>query len=196
MLASTRRKKSKKTAQRISLSLDNRGPHKCSAEKRVRRGLTPTPRHPVAPPQGDGLPQDTPHKPGWLNPSEGKEWLGMPPLLSPDLWHRKVATDLASKAVGDLRVPRHRLHRTSLGIAPQGMGTSLTLEVTPVPPQMLEQTAPLHPTMTVSRMASGGTPRKPSSRRSARISAMASARLSRASSGVWPCPLAPGISRQ
>ena len=30
MLASTRRKKSQKTAQRISLSLDNRGPHKCS----------------------------------------------------------------------------------------------------------------------------------------------------------------------
>ena len=30
MLASTRRKKKQKTAQRISLSLDNRGPHKCS----------------------------------------------------------------------------------------------------------------------------------------------------------------------
>lgn len=40
---------------------------------------------------------------------------------------------------------------------------SLTLKVTPVPPQMLEQTAPLHSTTTVSRMASGGTPRKPSS---------------------------------
>ena len=31
MLESTRRKKKQKTAQRISLSLDNRGPHKCSA---------------------------------------------------------------------------------------------------------------------------------------------------------------------
>jgi hypothetical protein len=108
----------------------------------------------------------------------------MLPLLGPALWHSEVTTDLANKAVGDLRVPRHRLHRTGLGIAPQGMGTALTLEVTPVPPQMLEQTAPLHPPMTVSRIASGGTPRKPSSRRSARISAMASARLSRASSGV------------
>jgi hypothetical protein len=58
----------------------------------------------------------------------------MPPLLGPHLWHREVATDLAREAVGDLRVPRYRLHRTSLGIAPQGMGTALTLEVTPVPP--------------------------------------------------------------
>ena len=56
--------------------------------------------------------------------------------------------------------------------------------------------APLHPTTTVSRMASGGTPRKPSSRRSVRIRAIASTRLSRASAGVRPCPLAPGISRQ
>ena len=31
MLASTRRKKSKKPLMRIFLSLDNRGPHKCSA---------------------------------------------------------------------------------------------------------------------------------------------------------------------
>jgi hypothetical protein len=52
----------------------------------------------------------------------------MLPLLSPDPWHSEVTTDLANKAVGDLRVPRHRLHRTGLGIAPQGMGTALTLE--------------------------------------------------------------------
>ena len=58
----------------------------------------------------------------------------MPPLLGPDLWHSEVATDFAREAVGDLYVPRHRLHRTGLGIAPQGMGTSLTLEVTSVPP--------------------------------------------------------------
>ncbi len=114
------------------------------------------------------------------------ECLGVQQLLGPNLWHREVATNLASEAVGYLRVPRHRLNRTGLWIEPQGMGTSFTLEVTPLPPQMLEQTAPLHPTMTVSRMASGGTPRKPSSRRSARIRAMASTRLSRASSGVRP----------
>jgi hypothetical protein len=58
----------------------------------------------------------------------------MPPLLGPNLWHREVATDLAREAVGYLRMPRHRLNRPRLWIAPQGMGTPLTLEVTPVPP--------------------------------------------------------------
>src|SRR5262245_31973631 len=48
--------------------------------------------------------------------------------------------------------------------------------------------APLHPTTTVSRMASGGTPRKPSSQRSVRIRTIASTRLSRASAEVRPCP--------
>jgi hypothetical protein len=67
----------------------------------------------------------------------------MQPLLGPDLWHREIATDLACEAVGDLCVSQHRLNRTGLWIAPQGMGTSLTLEITSVPPQMLEQTAPL-----------------------------------------------------
>jgi len=52
---------------------------------------------------------------------------GMPPLLGPHLWHSEVATDLACEAVGYLHVPRHRLHCTGLWIAPQGMGTSLTL---------------------------------------------------------------------
>ena len=58
----------------------------------------------------------------------------MQPLLGPDLWHREVTTYLASETVGDLYMPRYRLHRTGLWIAPQRMGTSLTLEVTPVPP--------------------------------------------------------------
>ena len=65
---------------------------------------------------------------------QAKECLGMQSLLGPDLWHREVATDLAREAVRDLRVPRHRLHRTGLWITPQGMGTALTLEVTSVPP--------------------------------------------------------------
>jgi hypothetical protein len=67
-------------------------------------------------------------------PLRGQACLDLQPLLGADFWHREVATDLAREAVGDLRVPRHRLHRTGLGIAPQGMGTSLTLEVTSVPP--------------------------------------------------------------
>ena len=82
---------------------------------------------------------------GLSQPLIGEEFLGMPPLLGPNLWDREVATDLAREAVGDFRVPRHRLNSTGLWIAPQGMGTSLTLEVTSMPPQMLEQTAPLHP---------------------------------------------------
>jgi len=71
---------------------------------------------------------------GLSQPLSGQTYLDMQPLLGSDLWHREVATNLAREAVGDLRVPRHRLHRTGLGIAPQGMGTSLTLEVTAVPP--------------------------------------------------------------
>jgi hypothetical protein len=67
-------------------------------------------------------------------PLRGQACPGRQPLLGPDLWHGEVATNLAHEAVGDLRVPRHRLNRTGLGIAPQGMGTSLTLEVTAVPP--------------------------------------------------------------
>jgi hypothetical protein len=57
----------------------------------------------------------------------------------PNLWHREVATGLASEAVGYLRVPRHLLNRACLWIAPQGMGTSLTLEVTSMSRQMLER---------------------------------------------------------
>jgi hypothetical protein len=71
---------------------------------------------------------------GWSQPLSGQVGLDMEPLLGSDLWHSEVATNLAREAVGDLRVPRHRLNRTGLGIAPQGMGTSLTLEVTTVPP--------------------------------------------------------------
>ena len=47
-----------------------------------------------------------------------------------------------------------------------------------------------------SRMASLGTPRRPSSRRSSSSRSIASAKLSRASSLVLPCPLAAGISGQ
>ena len=69
---------------------------------------------------------------GLSQPRRGKACLGMQPLLGPDLCYREVATDRAREAVGDLRVPQHRLHRTGLGIAPQGMSTALTLEVTSV----------------------------------------------------------------
>ena len=81
-------------------------------------------------------------------------------LLSADIRYREVATDLARQVSGALYGSWNRLDRPGVGIAPQGMGTAFALEVTTVSPQVLEQTAPFHETMTVSRIASGGTPRK------------------------------------
>lgn len=62
--------------------------------------------------------------------------------------------------------------------------------------QVSQQVAKLHSIVTMSRSASGGRPRRASSRRSSRMSEMASATLLRASSFVLPCPLAPGTSGQ
>ena len=82
------------------------------------------------------------------------------------------------------------------GIRPQRMSRALSLQVATVPAQVSHESAALHSTTTVSRSAPAGTPRRPSSRRSFRINAMASRRLRRASLLVRPCPLAPGISGQ
>jgi hypothetical protein len=68
----------------------------------------------------------------------------------------------------------------------QFKGTSFSLQITTVPSQVLKERASLHLMVTVSRIASGGRPRRPSSRRSSRMSLMASAKLSRASSLVFP----------
>ncbi len=62
--------------------------------------------------------------------------------------------------------------------------------------EVLQQGTSLHITTTVLHSASGGAPRSPSSRRSYKINAMASARLWRISSFVFPSPFAPGISGQ
>ena len=61
---------------------------------------------------------------------------------------------------------------------------------------MAKQGALFHPRVTVSRIASGGVPRRASSRRSCKMRAIASARLLLASSCVLPCPFATGISGQ
>src|SRR5436305_10175325 len=61
---------------------------------------------------------------------------------------------------------------------------------------MSQQLVPLHPTSMSSRMASSGTPRRASARRSLRISSTAWTMLSRHSAIVLPWPLAPGISGQ
>jgi hypothetical protein len=93
-------------------------------------------------------------------------------------------------------MPGDRLHGTSCGIAPQRVRSPLALQITSMLSEVLQKSAPLHSTITVSRSASAGTPRSESSRLSSKISAMASAKLVRASSFDRPCPLAPGISGQ
>ena len=76
------------------------------------------------------------------------------------------------------------------------MRATLTLQVAAIFAKVAKQGAPFHPRVTVSRIASGGVPRRASSRRSCKMRAIASARLLLASSFVLPCPFAPGISGQ
>ena len=85
-------------------------------------------------------------------------------------------------------MPRYSLYGTCSWVPPQRVATALALEIATVPTKVAEQTTSLQVMTTVSWIASGGTPRKPSSRRSSRMNAMASLRLSRAFSLVLPCP--------
>jgi hypothetical protein len=117
-------------------------------------------------------------------------------LLLANFRYRKATTNFSGKAVGNFRVTRNCFDTAGAWVCPQRVRTSFALKVATVPPKMLEQRAPFHLTVTVSRIASGGTPRSASSRRSSRISSIASAKFSRASSLVRPCPFAPGISGQ
>ena len=74
-------------------------------------------------------------------------------------------------------------------VVPQGvfkMDPPFTLQVATISTKMAKQGTSLYVTVIVSRMASGGIPRSPSSLRSSRMSAIASARFSRASSFVVP----------
>jgi hypothetical protein len=114
--------------------------------------------------------------------------------LGADFRHTQISRDLPCEVVGNLGVTGNSFDRAGSGVGPEGVGSTFSLEHTPVFAQVFQESAALHFTVTVSRSASGGTPRSPSSRRSSRMSAMASARLRRASSFVRPCPLAPGIS--
>jgi len=108
----------------------------------------------------------------------------------------EVPENLPGEWFLDLRMSRYRLGRSSPRVDPQGMRPSLALEVAPCMAQALLQLAALHHTAMVRSVASSGSPRRASSRRSSRISLIASRRLSAASSFVSPCPLAPGISGQ
>ncbi len=91
---------------------------------------------------------------------------------------------------------RDGFDRASSRIGSKCMCATFTLQVAAVLAQVAKQGAPFHPRVTVSRIASGGVPRRASSRRSCKMRARASARLLLASSFVLPCPFAPGISGQ
>jgi hypothetical protein len=69
------------------------------------------------------------------------------------------------------------LSRQDVADRPQGVRTAFAFENAAVRAKVLQQGAALHRTVTVSRSASGGTPRRPSSRRSFKINAMASDKL-------------------
>jgi len=71
-------------------------------------------------------------------------------------------------------------------IAPERVGAAFAFEKAPVFAQMTKQRLALHCTVKVSWIASGGMPRRPSSRRSSRMSRIASPRLARHSSTVRP----------
>ncbi len=103
---------------------------------------------------------------------------------------------LVSQPVRELAVMRNSLNLIASRVEPQGIGTALSLKTAAGLSQTLQEDSAFHSSVTVSHSASAGTPRSASSRRSSRISAIAPARLRRASSFVCPCPLAPGISGQ
>ena len=115
---------------------------------------------------------------------------------SADLGYGQSATDLSGKNVGNLGVPRHRFDRSRRRVGPQRVRSPFAFQVASVLSKMAKQVAPLHPTMTFSRLADAGTPRRPSFRRSSRMSAIALDKLFSAAAFVRPCPLAPGISGQ
>ena len=104
----------------------------------------------------------------------------------PDLRHGKSSTDLPGECIRYLAVARDCLHGAARGVRPQRVRPTLALQVTTVPSQVAQEVASLHPTMTFSRTASRGSPRSPSRRLSSRISAIASAKLRRASALLKP----------
>ena len=89
-------------------------------------------------------------------------------------------------SASDISLWRGTAHSAARGVRPQRVRATLALQVTTVPSQMAQEVASLHPTMTFSRTASRGSPRSPSRRLSSRISAIASAKLRRASALLKP----------
>ena len=97
---------------------------------------------------------------------------------------------------GNLLVTRDGFRRSGRRVRPKRVAPALPLQVAPVAAKVLQERVQFHAaTSTVVRSASDGTPRKPSSRRSSRISAMASERLLSASSRVRPLSVGTGDLR-
>lgn len=70
--------------------------------------------------------------------------------LPADLRHGEPATDFARKGVGYLGVAWNYLYLACLGIALEGMCTTLAFEIATVPAQVTKQGFALHCTVTVS----------------------------------------------
>ena len=98
-------------------------------------------------------------------------------LVAARLRNAQPATDPVSETVGELGMARHGLNRSSGRVEPQRVSSAFPLQHAAVPAQMPQQAAALHAARTsttiVSRSASSGTPRNPSSRRSRSSRAMA-----------------------
>src|SRR5262249_51021453 len=99
---------------------------------------------------------------------------------------REIPADFAGQPVWNFSVPRNGFNRSSRGVPPKGVPPSFALEIAPMPTYGAEQDVSLPPTPPVPRGPSAGTPRSASPRRSAKISAIAAAKLARASSLVFP----------
>lgn len=97
--------------------------------------------------------------------------------LSSDLGDAKAFAYLSDKPIGNLCMSGHRFHPSGQWIYPERVRTSLSFEVTAMMPEVPEEIVSFHPTATTSLVASDGRPRRASSRRSAKIKSIASARL-------------------
>ena len=98
-------------------------------------------------------------------------------LVAARLRNAQPATDPVSETVGEFGIARHSLNRSSGRVEPQRVSSAFPLQDAAVSAQMPQQAAALHAARTsttiVSRSASSGTPRSPSSRRSRSSRAMA-----------------------
>lgn len=79
-----------------------------------------------------------------------------------DRRNRQIAADLFGKEIGNFAVSRNGLYGASTWIAPQGVRSAFALEVATVTPEVPNQGTALHDTVTVSRAALRGRPRKAS----------------------------------